>query len=102
MLIPGGAKITGTSGLTRTYPAQTHSIAPAQKGDFARRFDSVTISGDNGVGSFAMELKSRVTQEVRTATSSETVAAIREQVQNGTYQIDAREIARKMLLEDVV
>ena len=104
MIIPGGAKIPGTSGLARGYKTQTYSAPQAARGEFARRFDSVTISGagaDAG-GSYALELKGRLTQEVRTATSSDMVAALREQVQNGAYQPDPREIARKMLLmEDI-
>lgn len=99
MMIPGDARITGAAGISRAYPAKTRSSAAAQKSDAGgRHFDSVTISENSGANTFAMELKSKLTQEVRTATSSDQIAAIREQVQNGTYEVDAREIAKKMLL----
>ncbi len=45
-----------------------------------------------------MALRGKISNEVRTATTSGQIAALREQVQNGTYQVDARETARKMLL----
>ena len=49
-----------------------------------------------------MELKGKLTQEVRTATSSDMIAALREQVQNGTYEPDPQEIAKKMLLMEAI
>lgn len=57
-------------------------------------FDTVTIGSD---GSFRQSLLSKISQEVRTATTTGTVNALREQVQAGTYQVDAGAIARKML-----
>ena len=98
MMIPGDARITGAAGLTRAYAPRKSAVAKAPRGESARRFDSVSISENSAANTFALELKSKLTQEVRTATSSEQIAAIREQVQNGTYQPDAREIARSMLL----
>ena len=99
MIIPGGATVAGSAGLVRAYGPQNYSGAPAavsaQREDFARRFDSVTISESS---SAALDLKSRLSQEVRTATSTDMVSALRQQIQNGTYQSDPREIARKMLL----
>ena len=70
-----------------------------QRGGASRRFDSITLSGGDGArSSFEMELRGRISQEIRTATSSGQIAALREQVQSGNYQVDPRAIAKKMLL----
>ena len=61
----------------------------------SRRFDSVTIAAGS---SRLMELRGKIAQEVRTATSSGQVAALREQVQSGAYQPDPVAIAGRMLL----
>ena len=93
-----GANISAAEA-ARAYQAQTGGAAKSQRGGASRRFDSITLSGGDGTrSSFEMELRSRISQEVRTATSSGQIAALREQVQNGTYQVDTREIAKKMLL----
>lgn len=93
-----GANITASEA-ARIYQAQAGGAAKLQRGGASRRFDSITLSGgDSARGSFEMELRSRISQEVRTATSSGQIAALREQVQNGTYQVNPREIAQKMLL----
>ncbi len=97
-----GANISAAETAARIYQGQS-GTARTQRSDVSRRFDSVTLSGGDGRrSSFEMELRSKISQEVRTATSSGQVAALREQVQNGTYQVDAREIARKMLLMEAV
>ena len=93
-----GANISATEA-ARAYQAQASGVAKLQKGGASRRFDSITLSGGDGVrGSFEMELRGKLSQEVRTATSSGQVAALREQVQSGAYEVDTREIAKKMLL----
>ncbi|MBE7005196.1 MAG: flagellar biosynthesis anti-sigma factor FlgM [Ruminococcaceae bacterium] len=92
-----GANVSAAETAARAYQAQS-GAAKLQRNESNRRFDSVTLSEDGVRGSFEMELRSKLSQEVRTATSSGQVAALREQVRNGTYQVDAREIARKMLL----
>lgn len=93
-----GANISATEA-ARVYQAQAGGVTKSQKSGANRRFDSITLSGGDGThSSFEMELRSRISQEVRTATSSGQVAALREQVQSGTYQVDPREIAKKMLL----
>ena len=93
-----GANISAAEA-ARVYQAQAGSLTRSERNGASRRFDSITLSGGDGVrGSYEMELRGRISQEVRTATSSGQVAALREQVQNGTYQVDVREIAKKMLL----
>ena len=93
-----GANISATEA-ARVYQAQAGGTAKSRKSGASRRFDSITLSGGDGTrSSFEMELRGRISQEVRTATSSGQIAALREQVQNGTYQVDTRKIAEKMLL----
>jgi negative regulator of flagellin synthesis FlgM len=96
-----GANITATETAARVYQGQTGGTAKLQRGA-ERRFDSITLSGESKRSSFEMELRGKISQEVRTATTSGQVAALREQVQSGTYQVDAREIAKKMLLMGAV
>lgn len=98
-----GANIAATEAAARAYQAQSGGTAKLHRDGAGRRFDSITLSSGDGVrGSFEMELRGKVSQEVRTATSSGQIAALREQVQNGTYQVDTREIAKKMLLMEAV
>ena len=78
----------------RPYPVQTRT---EEKIDAARRFDSVSIETDRR-GNFELELRGKLKQEVRAATSSGQVAALRAQVHDGSYQADPAAIARKMLL----
>ena len=93
-----GANISATEA-ARVYQAQAGGAAKLQRGGASRRFDSITLSNSDAAhSSFEMELRGKLSREVRTATSSGQIAALREQVQNGTYQVDAHEIAKKMLL----
>lgn len=101
MMIQGGAAIQ-PAGVQRAYPAPQVYAAPQEaeperKEDLSRRFDSFSIS-ENGQDSRRLALKGRLSQEVRTATSTDMIAALREQVRSGTYQPDPAAIARKMLL----
>ena len=100
MKISTGRGISVSPEVARPYASQAYNISPAQKGEFSRRFDSVTISGEgNGRSSFALELKSRLSQEVRVASShGSTAAMLRDEIQSGAYQPDPAAIARKMLL----
>ena len=93
-----GANISATEA-ARVYQAQAGGAAKSRRSGAGRRFDSITLSGGDGTrGSFEMELRGRISQEVRTATSFGQIAALREQVQNGTYEVDTRALAQKMLL----
>ena len=84
--------------LQRAYqPPQTSAAQSQKPASYSRRFDSVTISGESG-RAFAMEARSRISNEVRTATSTASVAAVREEIRQGTYPLDSTAIARNMLL----
>ena len=80
----------------RTYSPRQYGAAQARRGDWTRRFDSVSIGSERG--SYALEVRGKIERDVRTATSSGFVASLREQVQSGRYAPDAGEIARKLLL----
>lgn len=103
MIIQGGANVgaPGAGGVKRAYTAAAAGKSKAEKSEFARRFDSVTITnvGENaaleGIGA---ELKSELTAEMRAAASPENVAALKDLVQRGEYRPNAGEIAKKMLL----
>lgn len=58
------------------------------------KFDTVTIEAEN---SFQKQLQSKISQEIRTATTTGTISTLREQVQSGQYQVDAQNIARRLL-----
>ena len=63
-----------------------------------RKFDSVTLSASSeGKGRFYMDMVSRLSQEVRTATTTGDIQALRQQVSTGTYTPDPMAIAAKML-----
>lgn len=83
--------------LQRTYQPPQTAAAQIQKPSFTRRFDSVTISGENSQ-TFAAQARMQLVNDVRTANASSTVSAIREEIRNGTFQPDSMEIARKLLL----
>lgn len=102
MRIPG-ANISAAESAARVYQGQNGGMKKVQRGGSDRRFDSVMLSTSEGVrANYEMELRGKISNEVRTATTSGQVAALREQVQNGTYKVDARETARKMLLMEAI
>lgn len=63
------------------------------------KFDTVTIESDN---SFQKQLQGKISREVRTATTTGTVNSLREQVQSGSYQVNAQNIARCLLFFEEV
>ncbi len=90
--------IPGVSGAVQPRSSRGTS-ASARQENAARRFDCVTIGGVRpGNSTFAMALKSRLTQEVRSSATPGRLSALRQQVQDGAYQPDPAAIARRMLL----
>ena len=61
------------------------------------KFDSVTLSADSSNNSFYKTLVGRLTQEVRAATTTGDIRALRAEVAAGTYKPDASAIAARML-----
>lgn len=103
MMITGGANIAPAQPSVRPYAAA--AVQPpalpqqqaAAKEDAARRFDRVELS-ESGTGNVQKDLKARLSQEARTSVSTDMIAALRSEIQNGTYRVDPREIAERMLL----
>ncbi len=80
---------------------QIRQYAPAsasQAGSSGEKFDKITLSARESGEPRRMELQSKLSQEVRTATTTGTLTSLRDQVQSGEYRIDAGSIAKKMLL----
>ena len=62
------------------------------------KYDSITLSTSVDDSSrFYKDLVGRLTQEVRTATTTGDIRQLRQQVASGTYQPDASAIAARML-----
>ncbi len=99
MTVSGALKtvLTKPADLTRTYQPPQASAAQNQKPALSRRFDSVTISGENS-RTFALEARKTLANETRAEASAVSISALREEIRAGTYRPDSMEIARKMLL----
>lgn len=97
MKIQGSNQFSAIAGTTRAHsPRKTYSAA-GRTNRVMNRFDTVSI-GSTGRSSFEMELKSKITQEVRAAATPGRLSALSRQIQDGTYEPDAMSIARRMLL----
>ena len=97
---------TSSSGVSRAAVANLYNNyqqpaervnRPAETAN-PHHYDSITISNrPSDENRFQMDLVSRLSKEIRTSTTTGDVQALREQVANGTYQVDASAIAARML-----
>ena len=78
------------AGRTRANSSATEGAVKAPEA----KFDTVTIGAEN---TFQKQLQSKISQEIRTATTTGTISSLREQVQAGEYKVDAQNIARRLL-----
>lgn len=90
----GIAPVGGPVRTGRTRPA---AAVRAVHAEAEGKYDQVTIRSHEN-DPFMMEMKSRIAQDVRTATTTGEISALHDRVQAGEYKIDAGNIARKMLL----
>ncbi len=98
-MITSTSNLNPIGGAVRVNQLRQHQAqAPAQAAHNAEKFDKVTLSVREGADPYKMELQSKLSQEVRTATTTGTLASLQEQVQAGEYKIDAGNIAKKLLL----
>lgn len=97
MIIFSGNGLPPLVGSAQQGKARSPLSSPT-KTDVDRHFDQITITPKDGENAFMMELKNKISQEVRTATTIGTIASLREQFQAGEYRVDAASIARKILL----
>lgn len=100
-------KITGNSGLGAMAQANQlknkNSIPKEQKE--VSQFDKIAFSSHTkleGDEKIQQEVASKISGEVRTHNTTSKIAELREQVQSGTYVMDARETAARMLLMGAV
>ena len=99
-MITSPYSINPVSGAVRgVSQIRTHGTpASAQPSGAGEKIDKVTLSAREGEDPYKLELQSKLSQEVRTATTTGTLTALREQVQKGEYRINAESIAKKLLL----
>ena len=83
-------------GPSKVYPAKTGRGKKAQVLQ-GSKYDSVTLSTPNQGSRFHMGMVSRVSQEVRTATTTGDIATLRQQVASGEYTPDPMAIAARIL-----
>lgn len=85
---------------SKVYEPKTERKARALSvsgGNTYDSYDSVTLSAPSQDSRFHMELVSRMSQEVRTATTTGDIAALRAQVASGQYTPDPMAIAARIL-----
>ena len=98
--MPYNINPVGSANTLRVSQPRQHAAAvQGEAGPAAgEKFDKITLSARGNEDPRKLELQSKLSQEVRTATTTGTLASLRDQVQAGEYQIDARSIAKKLLL----
>lgn len=92
-------KIGHVGGAVRLNQLRPHTAAAVEQASRnGESFDKLTLSAKESGDPQRLELQGKLSQEVRTATTTGTLAALRQQVQAGEYKIDAGSIAKKLLL----
>lgn len=91
----GGISLSGS---TSVYPGSFKrgiAVPESKEG----KFDSVQLSAasDKEV-SFQKQLVSRISQEVRTATTTGDIQSLRQEIQEGSYVLDPMAIAGRILM----
>ena len=81
----------------KVYRTKTERESRAQIVSGNNNYDSVTLSTPSQDSRFHMGLVSRLSQEVRTATTTGNIAALRQQVASGQYTPDPMSIAARIL-----
>ena len=81
----------------KVYRTKTERESRAQIVSGNNNYDSVTLSTPSQDSRFHMGLVSRLSQEVRTATTTGDIAALRQQVADHSYTPDPMSIAARIL-----
>ena len=95
--------ITGTEGIGPIQKNTVRQAVRVRSGRMERRgscYDCYTLSqtpGQEESGSFR-ELTARLSQQVRTNTSTGKIQELHRLVSSGEYRVDPREVAARMLL----
>ena len=99
-------KILPGAGIPPTYnPTSVHENRPADsvspRQDAGRRFDQVSFTPRQGdSAAFQTELKTKLSREIQSATSTQHISTLRRQVQSGEYKPDPVAIARRILMQE--
>lgn len=96
MLTSSGYGAISPIGPAKVYQTKAGRDKKAQVSP-GSKYDSVTLSTPSQDSRFHMGLVSRVSQEVRTATTTGDIAALRQQVASGEYTPDPMAIAARIL-----
>lgn len=92
-----GISRAAVANLYNSYQAAERVARPVENAPH-NNYDSITISpAPTGEDRFQMDLVSRLSNEIRTNTTTGDIQSLREQVAAGTYQVDASAIAARML-----
>ncbi|MBQ2697721.1 MAG: flagellar biosynthesis anti-sigma factor FlgM, partial [Clostridia bacterium] len=87
-----------SSPLQVTRPYYTEPRRGAQQAAAAgQKYDSVDITSHPAGESRFLDMVSRLTQEVRAATTTGDIGTLRRQIEAGEYKVDAASIAARML-----
>lgn len=86
-----------------TYPVGTTPYGKKSESEPARtsgqHYDQVQFSSHlSEAEKRVWETAGQITRQIRTRPSRQELEALRQQVSSGTYQVDAKEIAARMLL----
>lgn len=98
-------KIAGNNNLgAMAQVGMAKAVSAEKKIQATGQFDQINFSQSKLEGSdrIQQEVASKISHEVRTHNTTSKIAELREQVQSGTYQMDARETASRMLLMGAV
>ncbi len=96
MLTSSGYGAISPIGPAKVYRTKTERGAKAQVLPGNNKYDSVTLSAPSQDSRF-LDLVSQLSREVRTATTTGDIAALRQQVSDHTYAPDPMAIARRIL-----
>ena len=80
----------------KVYRTKMGRDSRAQAASSGSKYDSFTLTTDRQDGQF-LNMVSRLSQEVRTATTTGDIAALRQQVSDREYTPDPMSIAARML-----
>ena len=97
VLTSSGYGAISSIGPAKVYRTKTGQKERAKVGPGGKQFDRVTISAPSQDSRFHMGLVSRLSQEVRTATTTGDITALRQQVASGSYVPDPMAIAARIL-----
>lgn len=97
VLTSSGYGAISSIGPAKVYRTKAGRSERAKVSANGNQYDSVTISMPSQDSRFHMGLVSRLSQEVRTATTTGDIAALRQQVASGEYTPDPMAIAARIL-----